>query len=53
MFVYRTNGTRFDTNHVQIKDRSVRKSVPYELGFRPAVLGTPSISVDYGYGNEL
>ncbi len=28
MFVYRTNGTRFDTNHVQIKDRSVRKSVP-------------------------
>lgn len=28
MFVYRLDGTRFDKNHVQIKDRSGRKSVP-------------------------
>jgi len=28
VFVYRTNGTRFDPNHVQITDRSGRKTVP-------------------------
>jgi hypothetical protein len=28
VFVYRRDGTRFDNNHVQIKDRSGRKTVP-------------------------
>ena len=39
VFVYRRDGTRFDKNHVQIKDRSGRKSVPVFAWFSASGAG--------------